>query len=143
MQERTPLPNMLERAGKMGGVPKPGNMDDLDSASEDSTASIRRVIPDQLRAVSPMAQAADGFLAEGVDMKDSSMIGMEPSDSDSSCRDESDASSSNVGAPTPTAAQTAVRPLGAHMLEPGDGVEILEIYTRAQTGALYQEAAAR
>ena len=145
VQERTPLPNMPERAGKMalGGVPKPGKMDDLDSASEDSTASIRRVFPDQLRAVSPMAQAADGFPAEGVELKDSSTIGRESSDSDFSCRDESDASSSNVGAPTPTAAQTAVRPLGAHMLEPGDGVEILEIYTRAQTGALYQEAAAR
>ena len=51
------------------------------------------------------------------------------------------ASSSDDGAPTPTAARTAARQLGPHVSGPGDGNDIREGRIRAQTRALYREAA--
>ena len=66
-------------------------------------------------------------------MNDSSTVSSQPPDSDTSSRDGNDASSSDDGAPTPTAARTAARQIGAHMSGPGDGDEIREERTRAQT----------
>ena len=111
---------------------------------DDSTAGIgeRNSSPTQLRAVSPMTQAGDDLQAEGVELNDSSTISNESSDCDSSSRDESDASFSHDGTPTPTAAWTAARQLGAHMSGSGDDEEIHEGRTRAQTSALNHEAAA-
>ena len=88
-----------------------------------------------------MTQAGDDLQAEGVELSGST-ISSESSDNDSSSRDGSDASSSDNGAPTPTAARTAAREFGAHMPRPGDGEEIREGRTRAQTRALHLEAAA-
>ena len=51
-------------------------------------------------------------------------------------------SASEDEALTPTAVQTTARQLGAHMSEPGDGAEIREGRTRAQTRALNREATA-
>ena len=89
-----------------------------------------------------MTQAGDDLQADRVELQDSSAISSESSDSNSSYRDGSDASFFDDGIPTPTAARTATRQLGAHVLGPGDGEEIREGRTRAQTRALNQEAAA-
>ena len=82
------------------------------------------------------------FSNRSVDLNDSSTVSSEPPDSDTSSLNGNDASSSDDEAPTPTAARTAARQLGAHMLGPGDGDEIREGRTRAQTRALNREAAA-
>ena len=84
------------------------------------TAGVEEGFLNNSRAVSPMTQAGDGLQAESVEQNDSSTMSSESSDSDSSSRDGSDASSSDDGTPTPTAARTAARQLGAHMSEPGD-----------------------
>ena len=78
-----------------------------------------------------------------MDLNDSSTVSSEPPDSDTSSRNENDAPSSDDEVPTPTAVRIAARQLGAHMSGPGDGDEIREGRTRAQTRALNQEAAAR
>ena len=75
-------------------------------------------------------------------MNDSSTVSSQPPDSDTSSRDGNDASSSDDGAPTPTAARTAARQIGAHMSGPGDGDEIRQGRARTQTMALNREAAA-
>ena len=101
-----------------------------------------RGIPHQLRVVSPMKQAGDDLQAEGVELNDSSTISSESSDSDSLSRDGSDASSSDDGAPTLTAARTTSHQLCAHMSGSGDGKELWERRTSAQTKVLNQETAA-
>ena len=88
-----------------------------------------------------MTQAGGGSQAESKELHDSSTVSSEPPESDTSSRDDGDASSSDDGAPTPTPIRTAARQLGAHMSEPGDGAEIRERSTRAQTRALNREAA--
>ena len=120
-----PLPEMSEQGGTMelGEAPEPGGTDDFASAPTTPLPVLPvlgRGIPRQLRAVSPITQAGDDLQAEGVELNDSSTISSESSDSDSSSRGGSDASFSDDGTPTPTAARTAARQLGAHMSEPGD-----------------------
>lgn len=73
---------------------------------------------------------------------DSSLVSSESSDRDTSSRDGSGAPTSDDGAPTPTAPNTAAHQLGAHLSGSSDGEEIWERRTRAQTRALNQEAAA-
>ena len=92
--------------------------------------------------MSPKAQADDDFQAGDAEPNDASTVSNGSSDSDSSSRDGSDASTSDDEAPTPTAVRTAARQLGAHISGPAGGEEIREGRTRAQTGALNQEAAA-
>ena len=82
------------------------------------------------------------FSNRSVDLNDSSTVSSKPPDSDTSSLNGNDASSSDDEAPTPTAARTAARELGAHILGPGDGNRIREGRTRAQSRALNQEAAA-
>ena len=89
-----------------------------------------------------MTQTGGDFQAESVELNDSSTVGSEPHDSDTSSRNGNDASSSDDGAPTQAAARTAVRQIEAHMSGPGDGDEIREGRARAQTRALNREAAA-
>ena len=89
-----------------------------------------------------MTYTGGDFQAESVDLNDSSTVSSEPPDSDTTSRDGNDASSSDDEAPTPTAARTAARQLGAHMSGPGDGDEVRVGRTRAQTRALNREAAA-
>ena len=88
-----------------------------------------------------MTQAGGDSQSESEELTDSSTVSSEPPQSDTSSRDDDDASSSDDGAPTPTAIRTAARQLGAHMSGPGDGGEIWERSTRAQTTALNREAA--
>ena len=88
-----------------------------------------------------MTQAGGDLQAESEELNDSSTVSSEPPESDTSSRDDDDASSSDDGAPTPAAIRTAARQLGAHMSGPGDGEEIREGSTRAQTRALNREAA--
>ena len=83
-----------------------------------------------------MTYTGGDFQAESVDLNDSSTVSSEPPDSDTTSRDGNDASSSDDEAPTPTAARTAARHLGAQMSGPGDGDEIRQGRTRAQTRAL-------
>ena len=66
-----------------------------------------------------MTQAGNDLQPEGGELNDSSTVSSESPDSHSSSRDGSNASSSDDGAPTPPAARTAVRQLGAHMSGPG------------------------
>ena len=130
-----------------------------DFASDPTTLLPRlgREIPHELRMVPPMTQASDDFRAEHVESNDTSTASSESSDSDSSSRDGSGASTPDSGAlsdtstsdggalsdvsthysgaQTPTEVQTAARQLGAHMSGPGDGEEIREGCTRAQTSA--------
>ena len=82
------------------------------------------------------------FSNRSVDLNDSSTVSSEPPDSDTSSLNGNDASSSDDEDPSPTAARTAARQLGPHMLGPGDGDEIWEGRTRAQTRALNREATA-
>ena len=89
-----------------------------------------------------MTQTGSDFQVESVDLNDSSTVNSEPPDSDTSSLNGNDASSSDDEDPSPTAAQTAARQLGPHMLGPGDGDEIWEGRTRAQTRALNREATA-
>ena len=89
-----------------------------------------------------MTYTGGDFQAESVDLNDSSTVSSEPPDSDALSLNGNDAPSSDHEAPTPTVARTAARQLGAHMLGPGDGDEIREGRTRAQTKALKREAAA-
>ena len=99
-----------------------------------------------------------------MESNDTSTACSESSDSDSSSRDGSgastfyngalsdtstsdggalsDASTPDSGAQTPTAVRTAARQFGAHMSGPGDSEDIREERTRAQTRVLIREAAA-
>ena len=94
------------------------------------------------QAMCQIPQAGDEFSAEDVEPNDTSAVSSEVPDSDSSSQDGSDASASDDEAPTPTAVRTAARQLEAHILGPGDGEEIREGRTRAQTRAFNREAAA-
>ena len=123
-------------------APEPGGTDDYESAPTTPLPVLGRGIPHQLRAVSPMTETGGGFQAESVELNDSSTVSSEPPNSDALSRDGNDASPSDDGAPTPTAARTAVRQLGAHMSGPGDGNEIREGRTKAQTRAINREKAA-
>ena len=145
------LPEVPEQGGTQGleDAPELGGTEDFVSAPTTPLPVLGRGIPHQLRAVSPMTQAVspipqagDEFRAEDVEPNDTSAVSSELSDSDSSSQDGSDASASDDEAPTPTAVRTAARQLGAHMSGPGDGEEIREGRTRAQTRALNREAAA-
>ena len=89
-----------------------------------------------------MTLIGDDFQAGGVELNDSSTVSSYPPDGDNSSRDGIDASSSDDGVPTPMAARTAARQLRAHMSGPGDGDEIREGRSRAQTRVLNREAAA-
>ena len=126
-------------------VSEPGGTDDYESAPTTPLPVLGRGIPHQLRVVSPMSpmtQTGGDFQADIVDLNDSSTVGSEPPDSDTSSRDGNDTSSSDDGTPTQTAARTAARQVGGHMSGSGDGDEIREGRTRAQTRALNREAAA-
>ena len=123
-------------------VSNPGGTDDYESAPTTPLPVLGRGTPHQLRVVSPMTQTGGDCQAESVDPSDSSTVSSEPPDIDTSSLNGNDASSSDDDAPTSTAARTAARQLGAHMLGPGDGDEIREGRTRAQTKALKREAAA-
>ena len=138
-----PLPEIPRQGGTEGleDAPEPGGTDDFDPDPTTPLPVLGRGIPHQLRAVSPMTQAGGDLQAESEELNDSSTVSSEPPESDTSSRDDDDASSSDDGAPTPTAIRTAARQLGAHMSGPGDGEEIREGSTRAQTRALNREAA--
>ena len=140
-----PLPEMPEqgRTVDLKEAPEPGGTDVYESAPTTPLPVLGRGIPHQLRAVSPVTQAGGGSQAKSEELNDSSTVSSEPPESDISSRDDDDASSSDDGAPTPTAIRTAARRLGAHMSGPGDGEEIREGRTRAQTRALNREAATR
>ena len=144
---RAPSPPLLEmpEQGEMIDLEdgsEPGGTDDCEPAPTTPLPVLGREIPHQLCPVSPMTQTGGDFLAEIVELNDPSTVSSEPPDSDTSSRNGNDASSSDDGAPTPTAARTAARQLGAHMSGPGHGGEIRERRTRAQTRALSREAAA-
>ena len=100
---------------------EPGWTDNFDSATTTALPVLGRGIPRQLRKVSPTTQVGDDSQAEGVELNDSSRISSESHDSDTSSRDGNDASASDDGAPTPTAAQTAARQQRAHLSGPDDG----------------------
>ena len=141
-----------------------GGTENFGSVPKASLPGLGRGIPNQLRAVSPMTQASDDLRVQDVESNDTSTASSKSSDSDSSFRDGSDASNSDggalsdtstsdggalsdastpdSGAQTPTAVRTAARQLGTHMSRPGDGEEIREARTRAQTRVLNREAAA-
>ena len=138
-----PLPEMPEQGGTVDleEAPEPGGTDVYESAPTTPLPVLGRGIPHQLRAVSPMTQAGGDSQAEREELNDSSTVSNEPPESDTSSRDDDDASSFDHRAPTPTAIRTAARQLGAHMSGPGDGEEIREGSTRAQTRALNREAA--
>ena len=123
-------------------VSNPGGTDDYESAPTTPLPVLGRGTPHQLRVVSPMTQTGGDCQADSVDLNDSSAVSSEPPDSDTSCLNGNDASSSDDEAPTPTVARTAARQLGAHMIGPGDDDEIGTGRTRAQTRALNREAAA-
>ena len=140
-----------EQEGTQGleDAPELGGTEDFVSAPTTPLPVWGRGIHHQLRAVSPMTQAvspipqAGGeFRAEDVEPNDTSADSSEPPESDTSSRDDDDASSSDDGAPTPTVVRTAARQLGVYMSGPGDGEEIWEGRTRAETRALNREAAA-
>ena len=137
-------PEMPDQGRAMGlrEEPESGGTDEYESAPTTPQPVLGRGIPHQVRAVSPMTQTGGDFQAESVELNDSSTIRSEPPDSDTLSRDGNDASSSDDGAPTPTSARTTACQLGAHMSGPGDGDEIRERRTRAQTRALNREAAA-
>ena len=105
---------------ELGEVPEPGRTDGFASAPTTPLPALGRGISHQLRSVSPVTQAGDDLQAEGVELNNSSTINSESSDSDSSSRDGSDASSSDDEDPTPTAARTAARQIGAHTSGRGD-----------------------
>ena len=138
-----PLPEMPEQGGAVNleEAPEPGGTDVYESAPTTSLPLLGREIPHQLRAVSPMTQASGDSQAESEELNDSSTVSSEPFESDTSSRDDDDASSSDDGAPTPTPIPTAARQLGAHMAVPGDGEEIREGSTRAQTRVLNRKVA--
>ena len=123
-------------------APEPGGTDDYESAPTIPLPVLGRGIPHQIRAVSPMTETGGDSQAESVELNDSSTVSSEPPDGNNSSRDGSDASSSDDGASTPTATRTAARQIGAHMSGPGDGGEIREGRTRAQTRKLNREVAA-
>ena len=106
---------------ELGEAPQAGGTDDFASAPTTPLPVLGRKIPHEFRAVSPMTQAGNDLQAEGVELNDSSTISSESSNSGFSSRDGSNASSSEDGAPTPTAARIAARQLGAHMSRTGDG----------------------
>ena len=127
---------------ELGEAPEPRGTDDFFSAPTTPLAVLGRIILHQLRTVSPMMPDGEDLQAEGVELNDLSTISGESSDSDSSSRDGSDASSTDDGAPAPATARTAARQLGAHMSGPGDGEKNREGRRRAQIKARNQEAAA-
>ena len=137
------LPEMPEQGGTVDleEAPELRGADVYESAPTTPLPVLGRRIPHQLRAVSPMTQAGGDSQAESEELNDSSTVRGEPPESDNSSRDDDDASSSDDGAPTPTAIRTAARQLGPHMSGSGDGEEIREGRTRAQTRALNREAA--
>ena len=129
-------------AEELEDAPVPGGTDGFDSDPMTPLPVFGRGIPHQLRAASPKTQTDDDFQAGDAGSNDASTVSSESSDSDSSCWDGSDASTSNDEAPTPTAVRTAASQLGVHMSGPAGGEENREGRTRAQTRALNQEAAA-
>ena len=159
----TQLPEIPEQGGTQRIEDAPG-LQRTEGFVSDSTTSLPRLgrgIPHQLRVVPPMTQASGDFRAEDVEQNDTSTASSESSDSDFSLKAGSDVSTSNsgalsdtstsdgeaLGAPesgaqTPTAVWTAARQLKAHMSELGNGEDIREGRTRAQTRALNREAAA-
>ena len=138
-----PLPEMPEQGGTVDleEAPEPGGTDVYESAPMTPLPVLGRGISHQLRAVPPMTQAGGDSQAESEELNDSSTVSSEMPESDTLSRDDDDASSSDDGVPTPTAIRTAARQLGAHKSGPGDGEEIREGNTRAQTRALNREAA--
>ena len=135
------LPEMPEQGGTMelGEAPEARGAGDFSSARTTPLPVLGRGISHQLRAVSPTTQASDDLQPEGVELNNSSKVSSESPDSDSSSRDGSDASCSDDGAPTLTAARTAARQLGAYMSGPGDGEDIREGRTRVHTRVLNRE----
>ena len=67
-----------------------------------------------------MTQTGGDCQAESVDPNDSSTVSSEPPDIDTLSLNGNDVSSSDDDAPTSTAAWTAARQLGSHMLGPGN-----------------------
>lgn len=134
------LPNKPEQGGTMNleKAPEPGGMDYYDSNPTTLTQVLGR--RSQLRAMVWITQAGDDLQTGRVELNGPSTDSSEPPASDTSSRDENDASSSDNGVPTPTAVRTAAHQLGAHMIGPGDGEDIREGSTRAQTRALNREA---
>ena len=104
------LTEMPEQRGAMelGEDPDPRGTGGFSSAPTTPMPVLGMGIPHQFRVVSPMTRASDGLQPQGV-------VSSESPDSDSSSRVRSDATSFADGAPTPTAARTAARQLGAHM----------------------------
>ena len=129
-----PLPEMPEQVETMDleEAPEPGGTDDYESAPTTPLPIMGRGIPRHLRAVSPTTQTSGDFQAESVELNDSSTVSSKPPNSDTSSRGGNDVSSSDEGAPT------RLRP-GLLRARPGDGDEIREGRTRAQTRALNRE----
>ena len=104
------LPDLPEQGGTMDqeDVAEPEETDDLRFRPDYSTVDNAH----QLRAVSPKTQAYSQ--AKSMELNEPSTVSSESPNSDTSSRDGSDSSAFDNGAPTPTAARTAARQIGAH-----------------------------